>query len=132
YGIVDRCLNALSIVLLNTSSAASRICDAISLTNETCWSELQTQMPSLILPRISARLGEEYIGPRTIGQVIRIWQFECAILLDFMKWKNKLRLRWREIQMITRGMASTKHVLLAHIVPTRRCNLACGYCNEYD
>jgi len=27
---------------------------------------------------------------------------------------------------------STKHPLLAHIIPTRRCNLSCGYCNEYD
>jgi len=49
-----------------------------------------------------------------------------------MKWGNKLRLRWREIQMIARGLTSTKHVLLAHIIPTRKCNLACGYCNEYD
>jgi len=38
----------------------------------------------------------------------------------------------RELQMIGRGLVSTKHVLLAHIIPTRRCNLACGYCNEYD
>ena len=53
-------------------------------------------------------------------------------LLGFMKWESKARLRWREIQMIARGLASTKHVLLAHIIPTRRCNLACGYCNEYD
>jgi MoaA/NifB/PqqE/SkfB family radical SAM enzyme len=49
-----------------------------------------------------------------------------------MKWQNKLRLRWREAKMIARGLASTKHVLLAHIIPIRRCNLACGYCNEYD
>src|SRR5437870_8071241 len=49
-----------------------------------------------------------------------------------MKTKNKLRLRWREIQMIVRGLASTRHVLLAHIIPTRKCNLSCGYCNEYD
>jgi MoaA/NifB/PqqE/SkfB family radical SAM enzyme len=34
--------------------------------------------------------------------------------------------------MIARGLTSTRHVLLAHIIPTRRCNLACGYCNEYD
>ena len=27
---------------------------------------------------------------------------------------------------------STNHVVLAHIIPMRRCNLACGYCNEYD
>src|SRR6059036_2896132 len=49
-----------------------------------------------------------------------------------MKQSKKLRLRCREIQMIVRGLVSTKHVLLAHIVPIRRCNLACAYCNEYD
>src|SRR6266436_2127361 len=49
-----------------------------------------------------------------------------------MKRLNKLRLRWRELQMIVRGLVSTRHVLLAHIIPIRRCNLACAYCNEYD
>src|SRR5262245_48191970 len=49
-----------------------------------------------------------------------------------MKQLNRLRLKWREFQMIGRGLVSTKHVLLAHIIPTRKCNLACGYCNEYD
>src|SRR5215468_5303352 len=49
-----------------------------------------------------------------------------------MKRSYKLKLRWREWQMIIRGLLSTDHVLLAHIIPTRRCNLACGYCNEYD
>jgi len=49
-----------------------------------------------------------------------------------MKWQNKLKLRQREIQMILRGLTDTKHVLLAHIIPMRRCNLACAYCNEYD
>ncbi len=27
---------------------------------------------------------------------------------------------------------STDHPLLAHIIPIRRCNLSCTYCNEYD
>ncbi|HLH31231.1 MAG TPA: radical SAM protein [Terriglobia bacterium] len=49
-----------------------------------------------------------------------------------MKLENKVRLRARELRMIARGLLSTKHVLLAHIIPTRKCNLACGYCNEYD
>ena len=31
-----------------------------------------------------------------------------------------------------RAFASTKHPVLVHIVPMRRCNLACTYCNEYD
>lgn len=49
-----------------------------------------------------------------------------------MKRSNKLKLRLRELRMIGRGLLSTKHVLLAHIIPTRKCNLSCGYCNEYD
>ncbi|MGC1649695.1 MAG: radical SAM protein, partial [Candidatus Sulfotelmatobacter sp.] len=34
--------------------------------------------------------------------------------------------------MAIRALASTDHPLLAHIIPMRRCNLACTYCNEYD
>ena len=34
--------------------------------------------------------------------------------------------------MIVKGIVSTRHPLLAHIIPTRRCNLSCSYCNEYD
>ena len=34
--------------------------------------------------------------------------------------------------MIARAFVSTDHPLLAHIIPIRRCNLACEYCNEYD
>ncbi len=40
--------------------------------------------------------------------------------------------RLREWRMIARGLVSTRHPILAHIIPTRRCNLACTYCNEYD
>ncbi|HZP63785.1 MAG TPA: radical SAM protein [Terriglobales bacterium] len=31
-----------------------------------------------------------------------------------------------------RGLLSRDHPLLAHIIPVRRCNLACTYCNEFD
>ena len=34
--------------------------------------------------------------------------------------------------MIAKGLASTDHPVLAHIIPMRRCNLACTYCNEFD
>ena len=34
--------------------------------------------------------------------------------------------------MIARGLADTNHVVMAHIIPMRRCNLACAYCNEFD
>jgi MoaA/NifB/PqqE/SkfB family radical SAM enzyme len=38
----------------------------------------------------------------------------------------------RGASMIAHAFASTDHPLLAHIIPIRRCNLACEYCNEYD
>jgi len=34
--------------------------------------------------------------------------------------------------MIGRALLSTSHPIMAHIVPMRRCNLSCAYCNEYD
>ena len=49
-----------------------------------------------------------------------------------MKISNKVKIRARELMMIARGLASTRHPILAHIVPMRRCNLSCAYCNEYD
>src|SRR6266496_37112 len=33
---------------------------------------------------------------------------------------------------ISWGFLATDHPLLAHLIPIRRCNLACKYCNEYD
>jgi MoaA/NifB/PqqE/SkfB family radical SAM enzyme len=42
------------------------------------------------------------------------------------------RTRLRELKMIAKALASTKHPILVHIIPNRRCNLDCGYCNEYD
>ncbi len=43
-----------------------------------------------------------------------------------------LRTRARELRMIAKGLLSTKHPLLVHIIPIRRCNLSCTYCNEFD
>jgi len=34
--------------------------------------------------------------------------------------------------MVVRAFIGTDHPLLAHIIPVRRCNLACKYCNEFD
>ena len=34
--------------------------------------------------------------------------------------------------MFARAMHSPRHPILAQIVPMRRCNLACAYCNEFD
>jgi MoaA/NifB/PqqE/SkfB family radical SAM enzyme len=42
------------------------------------------------------------------------------------------RTRVRELGGIAKALLSTKHPFLAHIIPMRRCNLDCTYCNEYD
>lgn len=47
------------------------------------------------------------------------------------RWK-RITLRTREWAMVLRGLISTDHPVLAHLIATRRCNLACGYCNEFD
>ena len=42
------------------------------------------------------------------------------------------RTRVRELKMIAKALWSTDHPVLAHVIPMRRCNLSCAYCNEYD
>jgi MoaA/NifB/PqqE/SkfB family radical SAM enzyme len=43
-----------------------------------------------------------------------------------------VRTRVRELLGVVKGLVSTRHPLLVHIIPIRRCNLACTYCNEFD
>ncbi len=40
--------------------------------------------------------------------------------------------RTRELLKIGKALISTRHPILVHIIPMRRCNLDCKYCNEYD
>lgn len=47
------------------------------------------------------------------------------------EWKSFAR-RIRELRLIAKGALSTRHPIMAHIIPIRRCNLSCTYCNEYD
>src|ERR1700686_3669469 len=42
------------------------------------------------------------------------------------------RTRVRELRGVVKGLITTRHPLLVHIIPIRRCNLACTYCNEFD
>jgi len=39
---------------------------------------------------------------------------------------------YRETRLVARALRSPNHPILAHVVVTRRCNLACTYCNEFD
>src|SRR5436305_10236039 len=38
----------------------------------------------------------------------------------------------RSAREFLRGLFDTAHPLLVQIIPIRRCNIDCGYCNEYD
>ena len=46
--------------------------------------------------------------------------------------KDRLRNLGSGVRFLTRALGSRYNPLLAQVVVTRRCNLACGYCNEYD
>lgn len=39
---------------------------------------------------------------------------------------------YREIRLVAVALKSPRHPVFAHVVVIRRCNLACGYCSEYD
>src|SRR5215210_8944532 len=45
---------------------------------------------------------------------------------------NRIKSYYREFRFLAKGLISTDHPLLAHLIPIRRCNLSCTYCNEYD
>jgi MoaA/NifB/PqqE/SkfB family radical SAM enzyme len=49
-----------------------------------------------------------------------------------MKLSTRLKSYYRESAFLAKGLISSDHPVLAHVIPMRRCNLACTYCNEYD
>jgi MoaA/NifB/PqqE/SkfB family radical SAM enzyme len=46
--------------------------------------------------------------------------------------RRTLSRRFREAKLVAKGTLDTDHPIMAHIIPIRRCNLSCTYCNEYD
>ena len=67
---------------------------------------------------------------------IPLWSNESIVMASS---STGLRRRLKALSRSVRGareairaLASTEHPLLAHIIPMRRCNLSCTYCNEYD
>ncbi|MBV9303962.1 MAG: radical SAM protein [Acidobacteriaceae bacterium] len=46
--------------------------------------------------------------------------------------RRTLNRRLRELRLLANGALDTDHPIMAHIIPIRRCNLSCAYCNEYD
>src|SRR5271169_1932553 len=55
-----------------------------------------------------------------------------SIVTSLRRRAKALHRNLRGANMAVRALASPDHPLLAHIIPMRRCNLACTYCNEFD
>src|SRR5487761_2589235 len=51
---------------------------------------------------------------------------------SFHRASKRFNRLYREIRMVALALKSGNHPVLAHIVATRRCNLACTYCSEFD
>src|SRR6516225_9409171 len=55
--------------------------------------------------------------------------------MNWFEFKRKARSvsrQFREWRMIAKGLLSKRHPIDVHLIPMRRCNLSCSYCNEYD
>ncbi len=46
--------------------------------------------------------------------------------------RHQLRADFRVLRGLAKAALDTDRPLMAHVVVTRRCNLACGYCTEFD
>src|SRR5271157_4362520 len=46
--------------------------------------------------------------------------------------RRRINRELREAAFVAKGTLFTGYPLMAHIIPIRRCNLSCTYCNEYD
>jgi len=56
----------------------------------------------------------------------------AALKLHRERRRRLLDRRLREAKLLLKGALDTEHPIMAHIIPIRRCNLSCKYCNEYD
>ena len=45
---------------------------------------------------------------------------------------RRARRRFRQAQLFVKALKSPYRPVLAHLIPIRRCNLSCTYCNEFD
>jgi MoaA/NifB/PqqE/SkfB family radical SAM enzyme len=53
-------------------------------------------------------------------------------LKQFRRQAKRVHRLARELKMVAGGLCSSRHTILSHLIVTRKCTLACSYCNEYD
>ena len=59
-------------------------------------------------------------------------QGKASPAVKFRRQLKSLERNAHGIWQVLKALASTDHPLLAHLIPIRRCNLSCTYCNEFD
>src|ERR1700727_2694947 len=70
-----------------------------------------------ISPRVNWSFGNPKMSTRFNSVVRRLRRYQRTL---------------RQTRMVAKAIKSKHHPILAHIIPMRRCNLSCAYCNEYD
>lgn len=79
--------------------------------------------------RLTAKRGRAQGSP---GVLLSSRPVAAAPPPEQMKLETRLSRSVRIARKIAWAILDRKHPILAHLIPMRRCNLACSYCNEYD
>ena len=58
--------------------------------------------------------------------------FGTMSLVQLRRQVRRANRRVREARMLVRSLRFRYRPVAAHLIPIRRCNLSCAYCNEYD
>src|SRR5712691_5571681 len=78
-----------------------------------------------LLERAGLETSDDIIGPDP----------QTLVSLGAHRMKRRIRRAYRLARVVAKAawaLLDRRHPILAQIVPMRRCNLACAYCNEYD
>jgi MoaA/NifB/PqqE/SkfB family radical SAM enzyme len=68
-----------------------------------------------------------------MGELKTLSRPDFAIITTRIKRKFRtISQHLRQARVVAKALHSSRHPIVAHIVPIRRCNLSCTYCNEYD
>ena len=87
------------------------------------------RMQALELNIRAALTGAE--NPDAAGTTTRP-RFERTMLTRARRYSRRWARRVREARMLIRALRFKYQPVNAHLIPIRRCNLSCRYCNEYD
>ncbi len=80
----------------------------------------------------SLRMGQDFSQQQSARQSNVVRQGPVSPAAKVRRRLKALERDAHGLWQVLKALASTDHPLLAHLIPIRRCNLACTYCNEFD